>query len=127
MVMQDATENFTLVHPLEIIKTYLPAKFNLGKVDLKTLDYPKPKRIEKSRPPIHSILNLHDMEAVAKNVMSKEAWAYYSSAADDEITFRENHLAFHRILFKPRVLVYINLECFTYFILEKCQAYQFNS
>jgi L-lactate dehydrogenase (cytochrome) len=33
------------------------------------------------------------------------AWAYYSSGADDEITMRENHNAFHRIWLKPRVLV----------------------
>jgi len=37
--------------------------------------------------------------------MKKTAWAYYSSAADDEITVRENHTAFHRIWFRPRVLV----------------------
>jgi hypothetical protein len=28
--------------------------------------------------------------------MPEKAWAYYSSAADDEITNRENHAAFHR-------------------------------
>jgi len=28
--------------------------------------------------------------------MSEKAWAYYSSAADDEITNRENHAAYHR-------------------------------
>jgi hypothetical protein len=28
--------------------------------------------------------------------MPEKAWAYYSSAADDEITIRENHAAFHR-------------------------------
>ena len=37
--------------------------------------------------------------------MTKQAWAYYSSAADDEITLRENHAAFHRISLVPRVLV----------------------
>lgn len=53
--------------------------------------------------------------------MPEKAWAYYSSAADDEITNRENHLAYHRynhlvpprryvmlttsrIWFRPRVL-----------------------
>ena len=30
--------------------------------------------------------------------MSEKAWAYYSSAADDEITNRENHLAYHRLV-----------------------------
>ena len=28
--------------------------------------------------------------------MPEKAWAYYSSAADDEITIRENHAAYHR-------------------------------
>ena len=36
--------------------------------------------------------------------MPPRGWAYYSSAADDEITHRENHLAYHRIWFRPRVL-----------------------
>lgn len=57
-----------------------------------------------SRPPISEILNLHDFEAVAKVVLAPKAWAYYSSAADDEITIRENHNAFQRIWFRPRIL-----------------------
>jgi L-lactate dehydrogenase (cytochrome) len=36
--------------------------------------------------------------------MPPKGWAYYSSAADDEITHRENHLAYHRIWFRPRIL-----------------------
>ena len=30
-------------------------------------------------------------------VCPKQGWVYYSSGADDEITLRENHNAFHRI------------------------------
>lgn len=37
------------------------------------------------RPLITQCYNLYDFEAVAKRVMKKEAWGYYSSAADDEI------------------------------------------
>ena len=37
--------------------------------------------------------------------MKKPAWAYYSSGADDEITMRENHSAYHKIWFRPKVLV----------------------
>ena len=36
--------------------------------------------------------------------MPEKAWAYYSSAADDEITNRENHAAYHRIWWRPRIL-----------------------
>jgi FMN-dependent dehydrogenase len=35
-------------------------------------------------------------QAIARQVMTEKAWAYYSSAADDEITNRENHAAYHR-------------------------------
>jgi hypothetical protein len=30
--------------------------------------------------------------------MPTKGWAYYSSAADDEITIRENHAAYHRLV-----------------------------
>lgn len=57
------------------------------------------------RPDLDEMLNLNDFEAVAKHCMRPDGWAYYSSAADDEITFRENRLAFHRIWLKPRVMI----------------------
>eukprot|EP00035_Acanthoeca_spectabilis_P025942 m.460580 g.460580 ORF g.460580 m.460580 type:complete len:520 (-) comp22071_c0_seq1:63-1622(-) len=56
-------------------------------------------------PPIDTMLSLFDIEAVARTVMNPTAWNYYSSGADDEITMRENHAAFQRIWFRPRVLV----------------------
>jgi L-lactate dehydrogenase (cytochrome) len=36
-------------------------------------------------PILEQCYNLMDFEAVARNVMNKPAWAYYSSGADDEI------------------------------------------
>ena len=36
-------------------------------------------------PPLEQCYNLMDFEAVASKVMKKQAWAYYSSGADDEI------------------------------------------
>lgn len=59
----------------------------------------------KNMPKLEACYNLMDFEAVARYVMKKPAWAYYSSGADDEITMRENHSAFHKIWFRPRVLV----------------------
>lgn len=57
------------------------------------------------KPDISQIYNLNDFEFVARHTMQKVAWGYYSSGCDDEITLRANHLAYHRIFFKPRVLV----------------------
>ena len=42
------------------------------------------KRIERM-PILEQCYNLMDFEAVARKIMKKTAWAYYSSAADDEI------------------------------------------
>jgi L-lactate dehydrogenase (cytochrome) len=36
-------------------------------------------------PLLEQCYNLMDFEAVARRVMKKTAWGYYSSAADDEI------------------------------------------
>ena len=39
----------------------------------------------KRMPTLEQCYNLMDFEAVARRVMKKSAWAYYSSGADDEI------------------------------------------
>ena len=86
------------------------------KVEVKVTDQERARleRVE-ARPPLSEILNLHDFEvclgprdtntllpsdcvskAIARLTMPEKAWAYYSSASDDEITNRENHAAFHR-------------------------------
>ena len=57
------------------------------------------------KPPLNAILNAFDFESVAAGCMDPKGWAYYSSGADDEITLRENHLAFQRVWLKPRILV----------------------
>lgn len=38
-------------------------------------------------PSLEQCYNLMDFEAVARTVMKKTAWAYYSSGADDEIVY----------------------------------------
>ena len=50
------------------------------------------QRVEE-RPPLDMCLSLYDLEAVAKTTLSPQAWAYYSSGADDEMTMRENSSA----------------------------------
>ncbi|KAG5637724.1 hypothetical protein H0H81_003434 [Sphagnurus paluster] len=110
---KDATQEYDPIHPPDAITTNLPREKHLGPVALGTAEVVKiivtdeekarQARIA-ARPPLDEILNLHDFEAIARQVMAEKAWAYYSSAADDEITNRENHAAYHRIWFRPRVL-----------------------
>lgn len=111
---KDATEEFDPIHPPDTLDKYLPKDKHKGPVDMSTVVVEKAevlpeeeerlKRIQEM-PLLEQCYNLLDFEAVARRVMKKTAWGYYSSAADDEITLRENHSAFHRIWFRPRVLV----------------------
>ncbi|KAH8681497.1 cytochrome b2 [Xylariales sp. PMI_506] len=111
---KDATEEFDPIHPPDTLDKYLDKSKHLGPVDMSTVavvekEFDPDEEARQQRiagiPPLEQCFNLMDFESVAKNVMKKGAWAYYSSAADDQITLRENHEAFHRIWFRPKVLV----------------------
>lgn len=49
-------------------------------------------------------LNLFDYESSARAKLNKKAWDYYSSGAGDEVTLRDNQLAFERLKISPRIL-----------------------
>ena len=51
------------------------------------------------------VLNLHELEALAKSRLPQVAWDYYASGADDERCVRRNALAFEQVLLHYRVLV----------------------
>ncbi|KAL4929862.1 L-lactate dehydrogenase (cytochrome) [Aspergillus undulatus] len=111
---KDATEEFDPIHPPDTLDKYLDQSKHLGEVDMATVEQeekahdPEEEAREeriKRMPSLAACYNLLDFEAVARSVMKKTAWAYYSSGADDEITMRENHSAFHKIWFRPRILV----------------------
>ncbi len=50
-------------------------------------------------------INLAEYEPLARNRMQPSHWDYYQSGANDEVTLRENCLAFQRIRLRPRMLV----------------------
>lgn len=111
---KDATDEFDPIHPPDTLDKYLDKSKHLGLVDMTTVvkekELESPEETERQKrilemPLLEQCYNLMDFEAVARRVMKKGAWGYYSSAADDEITLRENHSAFHRIWFRPKVLV----------------------
>ncbi|KAL4079165.1 glyoxylate dehydrogenase [Scleroderma citrinum] len=110
---KDATEAYDPIHPPDAITTHLPKEKYLGPVDPKTVvrekkvvteEERKRQELMAARPSLDEIVNLHDFEAVAKAILPPKAWAYYSSASDDEITIRENRAAYQRVWFRPRVL-----------------------
>ncbi|KAI9243356.1 FMN-dependent dehydrogenase-domain-containing protein [Phascolomyces articulosus] len=111
----DATGEFSQIHPREIIDQFLSPDVCKGEIHpdstlatVEKAETEEEKQVRLARekmPNIQEMYNTFDFESVAKNVLKPEAWAYYSSGSDDEISMRENHNAFHRIWLKPRVMV----------------------
>ena len=127
---KDVSNLFNSVHQKDTIQLLLSPEACVGVLDESTVDPAKhvvagaekaPSRGQKQtdtsaetkgqhvqqweKPPLEAMLNTFDFESVAAHTMTEEGWGYYSSGADDEITLRENHTAFQRIWFKPRILV----------------------
>ncbi|KAH7156726.1 FMN-dependent dehydrogenase-domain-containing protein [Dactylonectria macrodidyma] len=113
---KDATAVYDPIHPSDTLDKYLDPSKHLGSVALSTTAQTieeTPEELERQdriahKPLLSQCYNLFDFEVVARRVLTKGAWAYYSSAADNEITAQENQKVFHRIWFRPRVL--INVE-----------------
>lgn len=115
---RDATAEYEPIHPPDTLDRNLPKEKHLGPLDTagaqelqqaretrrKTKDEMRIEAAQVAKPPLSRVMNLHDLENVARKVLSYKALAYYASAADDELTYRENALAFSRFFFHPRVL-----------------------
>src|SRR5271166_4311814 len=50
-------------------------------------------------------INSWELEARARELLPQMAYDYYASAANDEITLRENRAAYGRITLLPRMLI----------------------
>lgn len=111
----DATKIYENLHPKGTIEKFLPADKFIGILDGEApklasdyaVDEDEASRLEyvENKPPLSSIQNVYDFEQVAKNILPKDAWAYYSCGSDDEISMRENHYAYQRVYFRPRICV----------------------
>jgi len=115
---RDATSVYDPIHPPDALDKHLPRNKHLGPLDKDaalvvakarenkpmTKDQLRMERAEREKPPLSRILNLKDMEDIARKVLSSKAFAYYYSASDDEITNIENARAFSRFFFRPRVM-----------------------
>jgi 4-hydroxymandelate oxidase len=50
-------------------------------------------------------INLHDYERLAREKLPQMVFDYYFGGSEDEVTIRENRLAWQRLRLRPRVLV----------------------
>ncbi|KAJ4483765.1 FMN-dependent dehydrogenase-domain-containing protein [Lentinula aciculospora] len=115
---RDATSAYEPIHPADAIQQNLSPSQRLGslrEVDIRDLeaqgkrrertkDEMRVEQAMKQRPPLNRILNLADIEDVARKVLPHSALAFFSAGAEDELTLRENARAFDRILFHARVM-----------------------
>ncbi|QSS59199.1 hypothetical protein I7I51_08632, partial [Histoplasma capsulatum] len=110
---KDATDEFDPIHPSGTLEDNLKPEAFLGTINPDTLSkatsHAEPEsKIEltpNKAPSMSSLLNLDDIEAVAKKQISKKAWAYYYSAADDLISKSLNNTVYRSILLRPRVFI----------------------
>jgi len=116
----DGTKAFAPLHPKDITDT-LPKECYKGPIDANSAMTDEQKAgpgqkksdhgeeaAPQQKPPLSSMVNIWDLEAVAKTQVGKEAWDYLNSGGDDEITFRENHVAFTRVWLLPRCLINVS-------------------
>ena len=113
---RDATAAFLSQHNPDMLS--IVEKNLIGDIDTDDEEWKQEREAAKSRAtdnglqarraklaPISHILNTRDMAQAAESVMDPPGWAYYASAADDEVTLRENEAALGRLWLRPRVLV----------------------
>ncbi|KAJ5894351.1 FMN-dependent dehydrogenase-domain-containing protein [Penicillium taxi] len=101
---KDTTEDFDSIHPPEAIEAL---KLNLlGSVESSKLKSDVSKTDQrKSAIDINSLLNLQEIEEAATKVISRKAWGYYFSAADDKFSKNFNTQVYRSILLRPRVFI----------------------
>jgi L-lactate dehydrogenase (cytochrome) len=112
---KDATAVYKPIHPPNAISDNLTPEQHMGTLDPATVpqedsgpteaDLVQQRRSE--LPHVQSMVNLDDFERAAEHVLGSgsQAFAYYRSAADDEVAFERNRRAFSFLNFLPRVLV----------------------
>jgi len=109
---KDATDVFKVVHTLTMLEGNLKPEENIGPLHVDdrkkatTQGETQIASVKYEIPPLESFLNAFDFEAVAvRHCLTPGALAYISTGASDEMSLRENHLAFHRIWLRPRVCI----------------------
>lgn len=89
---KDATKIFESIHAKGLLESMLRPDQRVGAVDPATMPHVEPEytdddlrviRAKRDKPPLGAMINLMDIEDVARKVMTKQAWHYYRSEAED--------------------------------------------
>ncbi|KXL47888.1 hypothetical protein M433DRAFT_63601 [Acidomyces richmondensis BFW] len=105
---QDATEQYETFHDADLVGNTLPEDARRGTINVATLMKgevkPPSQKYPRDVPPLRSMINLHDFDAIAEKSMTPAAWAYVSSGADDEVTAKGNARIYQKVFLRGRVL-----------------------
>ncbi|KAK3073314.1 hypothetical protein LTR53_005216 [Teratosphaeriaceae sp. CCFEE 6253] len=116
---RDATKAYAEYHAPSIIRDNLDLECFKGNLDRSTIPTswaedpasnaasstnPTQVQPDSEKPPLHSIINSYDFEAVAARTASKKTYAFYSTAATDCWSRDMNEAMYKRLWFRPRVL-----------------------
>lgn len=108
---RDATEEYDPIHPPGILEENLKPEAKLGKIDPESIastpaaPAAAEAEAQEADPPLESLLNLDEIEALATKKMPHKAWAYYYSSSDDTFSKSYNNQVYRNILLRPRMFV----------------------
>lgn len=107
----DATSAYDEIHAPGIVEETLDKEQLIGIMDSTAVlieETPAPAllplTLDDERPPLESVIAVHDFEDIAKAVYTKKAFAFYSSAATDLISHQANLDSYGKLMLRPRVL-----------------------
>ncbi|KAG8932106.1 Cytochrome b2, mitochondrial precursor [Tulasnella sp. 418] len=110
---QDVTTLFEGIHSPAVLQSMLQPHQHLGPVDPSTMpvqeilmseDDLRVAAARNAMPPLARMINLADIEEVARKVLTKQGWSYYRSEAEDGYSYRNNFAALRHYFFRPRIL-----------------------
>ncbi|TAQ91013.1 hypothetical protein B7494_g604 [Chlorociboria aeruginascens] len=109
---KDATREFNEIHTSSLLPRTLTNSKLMGRLDpssILAISVPnvaskQHPTIENEAPPLTSIISTQDFILAAPLRLTPKAYAYYSSAATDLVSFQANSALWSRIWFRPRLL-----------------------
>lgn len=105
----DASDEFSKIHSKEVLERIVDHIELVGQLQgefekVETEESLKIKENIENKPGIQAMFNLTDFEFVAKKVLPESTYHYFATGASDEFSLRENHYAYSRVFFRPKVL-----------------------
>ncbi|KAK4495314.1 hypothetical protein PRZ48_013645 [Zasmidium cellare] len=114
---RDASKTYNDFHAADLIENELSLQEKKGALDESTIDKawlsaseddaPKsPQTVSNmdQKPPLSTLINLHDFEQAFSRHGSQKAWAYIWAASNDLTSLHLNKTWWHKILFRPRIM-----------------------